>query len=433
VINFNRPEHRRWLAIMVAIGVAVFAGSGTATYKAYVYTGSNEFCGTTCHLPMSPEYTAYLDSPHARVDCVACHVGSGADFYVKSKLHGAKQLLQVLTGDYERPIPISTQQLRPARDTCEKCHWSVQAWGAKLKQVPHFRYDEDNTPEQLHLTMLIGGGSPDHGQSAGIHWHMMIDNQVTYKALDPDLQDIPWTEVKHADGTVVRYTSRKLKVSKNKLDSIETRTMDCMDCHNRPAHTFPVPDRAIDEAMYRGLINEAIPWIKRVTVDAINLHAEDEVGGAEAVARTVLAHYEKKLPAELEKRKDAIEQAARVAADVWKRSTFPEMKLSWRTYPSNIGHRYWPGCFRCHDGNHVSEDGKVLDNRCDGLCHTAPARGAIEPLGEVDPLADSELWHPWELQTNLKIAAHQGVACYKCHEAGRRPAFECNDCHLNKH
>jgi hypothetical protein len=208
--------------------------------------------------------------------------------------------------------------------------------------------------------------------------------------------------------------------------------MDCMDCHNRPAHTFPVPDRAIDEAMHRGLIDDSIPWIKKVAVETVNLHAEDEGDAHAAIIRDVVDHYKTTLPEVFAKRQADIEAAAKVAADVWKRSAFPEMRLSWRTYPSNIGHRYWAGCFRCHDGNHVSEDGKVLSNSCDGLCHTAPARGAMEGLGNVDPLADVEDWHPWELPAeHLKIAAHQRVACYECHEAGKRPDSECKDCHAS--
>jgi hypothetical protein len=433
VLNFNLKAHRRWFAMLIAGGVTVFVGTGSMTYNAYIYSGTNEFCGTTCHTPMEPQFTAYRDSAHARVPCVACHVGSGVGFAVKAKVNGARQLIKFWLDTYDRPIPIASQKLRPARDTCETCHWPAKSWGAKLKQVPHFRYDEHNTAEQLSFTMLIGGGNPEHGESAGIHWHMLLKNQVTYKALDPNLQHIPWTEVKRPDGTVTRYLDRSLKISDNKLANLETRAMDCLDCHNRPAHTFPVPDRAIDEAIYRGLIDETIPWVKQVTVEAINLHAEDDSSGKEAVSRDVVAHYEKELPDLFVKRKGDIEQAARVASDVWKRSAYPEMNLNWKTYPSNIGHRYWPGCFRCHDGNHVSDDGKVLDNSCDGLCHTAPARGAIEPPGRVDPLADSESWHPWELQiAHLEIAAHEKVPCYKCHEAGRRPASECNDCHESK-
>jgi nitrate/TMAO reductase-like tetraheme cytochrome c subunit len=430
VFNFNRPEHRRWLAYLTGGGLIMFSVVGTLTYNAYVYTGSTKFCGTTCHVPMTPEYTAYLDSSHARVPCVDCHIGSGAGFFVKAKVNGAKQVVLTWLNSYDRPIPITTQELRPARDTCEKCHWPDKSYGAKLKQVPHFRYDEYNTAEQITFTMRIGGGNPEHGESAGIHWHMLIDNEVTYGALDHELQDIPWTAVKHKDGSVTRYVSTAAKVSKDKLDGLEPRTMDCMDCHNRPAHTFPVPDRAIDEAMYHGQIDETIPWIKKVAVEVVNLHHADEDGGAEAVARDVVAHYQKELPDVFAKRQPDIEQAAQVAAAVWKRSAFPDMKVTWKTYPSNIGHRYWPGCFRCHDGKHVSEEGKVLEKTCDGQCHTAPARGAIEPLGFVDPLADTEDWHPWEMPAeHLKIQAHKNVACYQCHEAGKRPSADCKDCH----
>jgi hypothetical protein len=430
VINFNRPEHRRLLGYLTGAGILAFGGTGTATYNAYHYTSSTEFCGTVCHTPMGPEYTAYLDSPHAHVDCVDCHVGTGASFYVKSKINGAMQMIELFLDTYNRPIPIHTQDLRPAQDTCEKCHWSSKSWGSKLKQIPHFRYDEANTAEQISFTVFIGGGSETRGDTAGIHWHMAIDNEVTYAALDTDLQKIPWTEVKYSDGTVRRYVSRSYKLSQEKLATLETHRMDCIDCHNRPAHVFPVPDRAIDQALHRGSIDASIPWIKKATVDSINLHADDPNGSGDAVARDVKAHYQNELPEVWSKRQADIEAAAAFAARVWKRSAFPEMKLNWKTYPSNIGHRYWAGCFRCHDGKHESADGKVLEKTCDGLCHTAPARGKIEPLGFTDPNADTEKWHPWEMpKEHLEIRPHQNVECQLCHDAGTRPASECRGCH----
>jgi hypothetical protein len=400
-----------------------------ASYQGFHYTESTAFCGQTCHVPMEPEFTAHQDSAHARVPCAECHVGQGAGWYVRSKLSGARQLLAVATGNYSRPVPTPIAHLRPARDTCETCHWPEKFFGAKLLQLPHFRYDEANTAEQVTLTLKTGGGSRAHGKSQGIHWHMVVDNVVTYAALDEKLQVIPWVKVRRSNGSEAVYVARDRKVPQAKLDSLPRRTMDCMDCHNRPAHTFPTPDSGIDQALLKGQIPRDLPWVKKVTVEALFREYRDRPSAHAAIKSAIVQFYRDKYPDVFQNRRKDIDRTVAVTTAVWNRGVFPDMLVDWRTYPVNIGHRYWAGCFRCHDGQHVASDGKVLGNDCGTTCHTQPVRSTPTLLGNLDPAAHED-WHPWRMpKEHLDINGHDIVECHQCHNAGQRPHKECNDCH----
>jgi formate-dependent nitrite reductase cytochrome c552 subunit len=380
---------------------------------------------------MTPEYTAYLDSAHARVRCVDCHVGEGAEYYVRSKLQGAHQLLAVMTGDYSRPIPTPIKNLRPARETCERCHWPAKFFGAKLLQLPHYRYDERNTVEQITLTLKTGGGSQSHGASGGVHWHMVLDNRVTFAATDSKLQDIPWVSVRRSNGAVATFVSKTTQLTPEQLAQLPRHEMDCMDCHNRPAHGFPSPDGGIDQALFRGQISSALPSIKQVLVDAMMLDYSSREVAHRAIQDSIINAYREKYPGLLEQRKADVERACDVASRIYDRAVFPDMNVNWHTYPTNIGHRNWPGCFRCHDGRHVTSDGQILGNDCSSTCHTQPRRSAPTALGVVAADATDD-WHPWSLPSkSLDIPAHKALLCSDCHKAGRGPMSGCNDCHKN--
>jgi len=431
-VDLNEPKQRKLFVYTVVGGAFVVTLLSWAGYEGYEYTESVSFCGQTCHTPMAPEYTAYLDSAHARVRCVECHVGEGATHYVRSKLQGAHQLIAVITGEYSRPIATPIKNLRPARETCEKCHWPEKFFGAKLLQLPHYRYDDKNTPEQVTLVLKTGGGSKTHGESGGVHWHMMIENSVSFAATDAKLQDIPWVSSKHKDGSETTYVSRRAKLSKAQLDALPRHRMDCMDCHNRPAHGFPSPDGGIDQALFKGQISQTLPRIKRLLVEAMMEDYPDSATAHRAISDRLREHYQSNFPEVLKERKADIEQAIQVATRIYDRAVFPEMHVNWQTYPTNIGHRNWPGCFRCHDGQHVTADGVVLGNDCAGTCHTQPKRSAPTALGVVDPNANAD-WHPWQLPSkSLDIPAHQALLCSNCHRAGRGPISGCDGCHKNQ-
>ena len=423
LVDLNIPRHRKRFVYISLGGTFLAVFMAFITYNAFLYSESVSFCGTLCHTVMEPEYAAYLASPHARVSCVDCHVGHGASWYVKAKISGVRQVLAVMTKSYPRPIPTPIENLRPARETCEECHWPAKFFGTQLMQIPHFRYDEKNTPEQISLGVKTGGGSAALGGTAGIHWHMIIQHKVNYIAVDRQKQEIPWIEVRDEKGDLLEeYLSLDYKGSKEQLAAIPKDEMDCMDCHNRPTHIYLPPETGVDRAMTTGLISRTLPWAKKLVVDALVREYPTREKAHEGLTAEITGFYRQKYPAVYEARKADVEKAAKTATEIYDRSVFPDMKVNWKTYPSNIGHRNWPGCFRCHDGRHVSKKGKVLSMECTE-CHTMPERGPLMPLGAESP--DRKMpWHPVELQ-----GKHARILCNQCHSAGYRPPSECVECH----
>ncbi|MFO0757709.1 MAG: cytochrome c3 family protein [Byssovorax sp.] len=423
-VDLNDPVHRRRFSYAIVVGSLLFVVFAFTGYNGFLMTESVEFCGSTCHV-MEPERVAYQHSSHARVRCVECHVGQGAGWYVHSKLSGARQLFAVMFNTYERPIPTPVENLRPAKETCQECHWPQKFVQAQLYQRGHYKYDEKNTPEQITLLVKTGGGGENGG---GIHWHMFIDNKVEYVAEDRHLQEIPWTKATRADGTTIEYWRTDRKMTPEQVAPLKHHEMDCMDCHNRPAHSMEPPDLAVDRAMQAGKMSTTLPFMKAIGVEAVSRPYATREAAHTGIPAEVKRFYAEKYPdVALASAKD-IEIAGESLVGVYDRNVFPEMKVSWDTYPSNIGHRYWPGCFRCHDGKHVSNDGHVLSNDC-GLCHSDPKRGAQTKMGEFTVKEEKE-WHPWEApQKHLEVKQHANVLCSDCHLAGRKPKTDCKDCH----
>ncbi|HEY3352928.1 MAG TPA: NapC/NirT family cytochrome c [Polyangia bacterium] len=421
-LDLNDPRQRKRFTWALVGGSLLVVLVAFGAYNGFIFTESVTFCGRVCHTVMEPEYQAYLNSPHARVACVECHVGSGASWYVKSKLSGVRQVYAVTFKTYDTPIPVPVRDLRPARETCEHCHWPEKFYGAQLMQLPHFRFDQQNSAEQISLLLKTGGGSPSLGRgNAGIHWHMMIQNQVSFVAADRELQKIPYVKAQHPDGTVVEYRSTEL-AAPGPTAQPEHR-MDCMDCHNRPSHNYQPPELSVDQALATGVISAKLPFIKKVAVEALE---QDYASREEARAKLrerIAGYYQAKHPAVAQQQAGDIEKAVKAVIGIHERTVFPAMKVSWKTYPTNIGHRTWPGCFRCHDGKHKSADGKVLTRDCNA-CHSMPQRGPLMPLGTAPASQPLVGWHPLELK-----GKHAELMCNKCHTVGVRPAAECAGCH----
>ena len=425
-LDLNDPVQRRRFAIAGFVIPVLFIVFAFSSYNAFLLTESVPFCGNVCHTQMEPEMTAYQNSPHARVDCVACHVGDGTGAYVHSKLAGINQLIGVTFNSYERPIQTPLKGLRPARETCEKCHWPKKFWGSTLYQRPHFRYDETNTPEQITLLIKTGGGEGNF--DSGIHWHMVVENEVQYVAEDDRLQEIPWVKVSRKDGSSVEYFRTDKRVEPSTLATMKRRTMDCMDCHNRPSHNFLTPDVAVDSALSRNVISATLPWVKTIAVNTLSRDFLTSEAAHDAIRKDVLAFYDEKYPDLAKARASDIEGVVAGVTAIFDRNVFPKMGVSWKTYPTNIGHRNSAGCFRCHDGRHVSADGKVLTHECKA-CHTEPKRGPLGGMGDINTVTEKD-WHPWQLpQKYLEIKEHANVLCHECHIAGRKPKTECNECH----
>ena len=376
VLDFNRQRVRRFALVVLALTVVNVVILAMATFKGVEVMESTAFCGTACHSVMAPEHTAYLGSAHARVACVECHIGPGAPWFVKSKLSGAWQVVSVNLDLYPRPIPTPIHNLRPARETCEQCHWPEKFVGDRLKVIPHFEEDEANTATKTVLLIKVGG--VEGRTSQGIHWHVDPGNEIRYLAT-PDRETIYTVELAQ-NGTRTVYD-----VEAEPPADAEWRVMDCVDCHNRPAHTFQPAERALDAALADGRVDPSLPYVSREGLRLLT----SEWAGAEAAAgiRDGLAEFYRTGYPELAAASgEAILRSGEELAALWGANVFPQMNVGWGTYPNHIGHEASPGCFRCHDEEHATAEGETISQDC-FTCHSLLAMEEEDPqiLSDLNP------------------------------------------------
>jgi hypothetical protein len=322
---------------------------------------------------MLPEHTAYQRSPHSRVKCVSCHIGPGADWFVKSKLSGAWQVVSVAFDLYPRPIPTPVENLRPARETCEQCHWPTKFVGDRLKVLTRYQEDAASTETQTVLLLRVGGiqGRRSHG----IHWHVDPANRIRYRA-DARRETIHEVELTSADGRtkVFRLPGAPAAESGSEV----WRTMDCIDCHNRPTHVYYSAKAEVDHALETGQLSRDLPFIRREGRRVIEAGYASRDEARTGVAEAIATYYRDAHPEIAASAGREIEQAGRVLGDLQAANVFPEMKVTWGTYPNHIGHTDSPGCFRCHDGEHATEEGETISQDCE-TCHTLLAMEEERP------------------------------------------------------
>lgn len=386
-LDLSSKKQRRYFCLFVILAVGFLLLSAFGSYQTYHYSESTQFCGEVCHRAMNPEFVTYKRGAHARVDCVQCHVGSGAGWFIKAKINGTHQLIAYLRNNYNRPIATPVKNLRPAQDICEKCHWPEKFHGNIEVNYEHFLSDKKNTPYNVRMLMRVNQGQPG-SPPGGIHWHVNQDERVEYFASDEQRQEIPWMRVTRLKDGVSRIYRTETFIGEPPADKI--RVMDCMDCHNRPAHVFPTANEVVENAMASGVIDIRLPNIKREAVKALT---QDIATAAEApgkIATFLTTHY-----------KEAPGLPATIAAvqTLYASTIFPERKADWRVYPNNIGHKDWLGCFRCHDDKHMTEQGAPVSASDCNSCHTILAQGTgpdletlsakglvfNHPEGELDP------------------------------------------------
>jgi len=366
--DLNDPITRRATVIVFALTIANVVIVSLAAYRGVEYMDSPQFCGQVCHTVMKPEFSAYQDSAHSRVTCVQCHIGPGATWFARSKISGLRQVFAVSFHTYSRPIPSPVQQLRPARDVCEQCHWPEKFHGDKIRRVVEYAEDEKNTESVTTLQVHVGGGSEKLGIAQGIHWHMNVANEVEYIATDDKRQVIPWVRVKDRAGAVREFVAEG--VTADQLAKGERRRMDCMDCHNRPAHAMAgTPERAVNGRMASGEIPNTLPFVRREAVKALKASYPSQEAADSEIARALRDFYRTQASGAYMSRRQDVEKAVNATTDIYRRSVFPEMNVVFGTYPNNIGHMDFPGCFRCHDDNHASKDGKKISQDCE-TCHS---------------------------------------------------------------
>ncbi|MEP6947383.1 MAG: NapC/NirT family cytochrome c [Acidobacteriota bacterium] len=433
VLDLNNPQRRRSLAIFLAVSFIFLFASAFISYRAFEYTESVTFCGQTCHTPMKPEYTAYLAGSHARVRCVDCHVGGGAGWYVRSKLSGAYQLYSVAFNLYPRPITSPVHNLRPAPDTCEQCHWPEKFFGAQMKVFDRYGFDEHNTRRERRMLINVGGGGAKAGQDKGIHWHMNIANEINYIATDDRRQVIPWVRIKDQYGNVTEYNNKFNPLPADQIDATKMRKMDCVDCHNRPAHVYQPPDTAVDDSFTSGSMDPTLPYLKREAVEVLSGSYQTTEEANQAIDTNLTSFYQNRYPDIFTQKQLEIRTAISEVQRIYNTYFFPEMKTDWQTHPNNIGHLHTSGCFRCHDGQHFSDTGKVITNNCT-VCHTTIYDSAGPPELNVSM---GPFKHPVDLG---------GLAdrkCDTCHSRADKPfthpinlgdisMFQCVQCHPRK-
>jgi hypothetical protein len=395
-IDMSRPRDRKMLGIFGGASFVFMLITASLIYQSYHFTESVQFCGQACHTVMEPELTTYLHSPHARVACTECHIGSGATWFVRSKLSGSYQVYATLANKYPRPIPTPVKNLRPAQETCEQCHWPQKFTGNLDRTYNYFLTDEENTPYTVRLLMKVGGGNPAYGPVGGIHWHMNVANKIEYIATDPARQKIPWVRMTDPQGVVTEFRTPDFT---DDISKYPIRTMDCMDCHNRPAHQFQTPNDAVNQAIALNKLDRFMPSIKSNAVYVLTQDYATRTEALQNIATTLSAAY----PDDSRAR-----SAISAVQQIYSINFFPEMKADWRVYPDNIGHKDWLGCFRCHSGDHKSVDGKqsIKFNDCNA-CHIILAQGSGAELDMLNPHGQ-EFKHP---------------------EEDYDTAFRCSDCH----
>lgn len=390
-IDFTNRAQRRVIFTFAAVGVLFVMLSAFGSYETYNYSESTVFCGEVCHKAMGPEYTRYQRGAHARVACVDCHVGQGAEWFIKAKINGTHQLIAYTLNNYKRPIATPIQNLRPAQDTCEKCHWPQKFSGNIDVTFNHYLSDRQNTPYTVRMLLHVNTSNPG-GPPGGIHWHVNPDTKVEYYASDPKRQKIPWIRlVNLKDGTSRVFRTPNFKGTP---PADQIRTMDCIDCHNRPAHAFPTANDSVEKAMGDGQLSLKLPFIKRVAVQALTQPSiKTSAEAPQQIAALLHSKYPQPALA------PEVAQAVTTVEHIYATTIFPERKADWRVYPNNIGHKDWLGCFRCHDDNHKTTQGEAIRSSDCTSCHTIIAQGsgaALEtisakgipfkhPGGELDP------------------------------------------------
>ena len=429
ILDLNGPRRRRMFLTFLICSFVFLMISAFGSYRAFEYTESVEFCGQLCHTVMKPEFVAYKAAPHSQIRCVECHVGEGAGSYVRAKLGGIRQLYRVVTNTYDTPISTPVHTMRPANETCAKCHWNEKFYGDQLRVFNHYSFDEKSSLRQVRLLVNVGGGNPKTGQATGIHWHMNLGNEITFISSDDKRQDVQWVRMKDMYGNVSEYMSKKVNLTSDQIEKSEKRRMDCIDCHNRPTHIYLSPMKAVDNALDAGKLDLSLPFIKAKSVEILSGAYNSTDEAMNGIATNFDAYYKTTYPDIYTAKKATIEDNIKELQRIYSTYFFPEMKTDWSTQINNIGHFNAQGCFRCHDGQHFSKEGKVIRNECT-ICHTTLDQ---TENGVTTPAVQGVFRHPVNLgdkNTYECAACHRGDRSFKHPlNLGDISRFECAECH----
>ncbi len=415
---FLTPERPapRWTRLLpyvtiLALGVVLFVIAGAG----WEYTNSSEFCGTACHT-MPPEYISYQNSPHSQVKCVECHIGRG---YIATqfgrKAGDMAHIVKYIGADYE--VPIYVKNMRPAEQVCNKCHNPAKFSDDSLREYKHFDAENNNEEQITYLSFKTGGGTYREGRGKGIHWH--IENTIEFIPTDnPQLaQDIPWVRVTFADtGETEEFVDATANIPADFAvkNQAKIETMDCMTCHNRVSHVFPSPSAVLDDAMARGAISPEIPYFKKNAI-AVMKRQYPSMEEATKALDGLRGYYAANWSDFYNGNTALVDGAVDELLTIYEQMVFPTMDVAWNTHPNNLGHKDSAGCFRCHDGKHLSANNEPIRLECN-LCHSIPLISA--PDGSIAPLPVAEAFEPASHSDSKWIAQHRfnfDDTCEGCH------------------
>jgi hypothetical protein len=417
-IDFNDPKHRRTVILLLAGFLLLSLLYAFAGYKTYEFTESETFCGMMCHRVMGPEHRSHAYSVHAEIACVDCHVGPGAKYFFLSKLKGTRQLYEVLFDRYPRPIPTPVADLRPSQDVCEYCHGPKYRLDQRLESRTYFLPDKQNTRKTINLLLRMGRVEEAEAMTERppkMHWHSSTTSEILYAASDAKRNVIPWIRVKRLDGKERVYRLTGAEMSDADAAKAGMRRMDCIDCHNRPGHPFNPPAVIVNALLSLKLIDPELPDIKRVSVKALDGSYASREEAQKGIDAAIRDFYKTTYPALFSKREPAISAAIEALRRAYARNYDPSMKVSWKDFPDNQGHRFSPGCFRCHDGKHRSDDGAVLSRDC-RTCHLLIERAGAAGTEGLDRAAFQVMRYPHPVDIG---ESWKEMLCHECHGPGQ--------------
>ena len=413
-IDFNDPKRRRTVVVLLTGFLLLSLLYAFAGYKTYEFTESETFCGMMCHRVMGPEFRSHAYSVHAEIACVDCHVGPGARYFLLYKLKGTRQLFDVMFDRYPRPIPTPVVDLRPSQDVCEHCHGPKYQINQKLENRTYFLSDKKNTRRTINLLLRMGKTEVTTERPPKMHWHSSTTQEIVY-ASNEKRSVIPWIRVRRLDGKERVYRSSEVKMSDAEAANAEKRRMDCVDCHNRPGHSYNPPDVILNALLIVQLVDPDLPEIKSVAVKALDAEYASREDAQKHIDSSIRDFYKTTYPALASKKDAAIAAAIAALQRAYDRNYDPSMKVSWKNFPNNQGHRFSPGCFRCHDGKHRSDDGTVLSRDC-SLCHLLIERAAEAAVGRPDRAVFQVMKYPHPVDIG---DAWKKMLCHECHGAGQ--------------
>jgi len=370
-VDLNDRIFRHGLDIVLVATILNLLVVSVASYRGASYMDSPQFCGQSCHV-MHPEFTAYKIAAHSHVACVECHIGSGAEAYFSAKVNGTKQILEVTFDRYPTPIPSPVESLRPARYTCEGCHTPARFVGERLLVKSSFADDAQNSETQTVLVLHLGG-LDGLSHLTGIHGVHL--GHIEYVATDFSRTTIPWVERQNGDGSETVFTTLP---AGSGVPAGERRVMDCIDCHNRAAHPFVTAEEALNQAMSDGPVSPELPWIHKEGLVLLQASYASQDEARVKIPQQLEAFYRSEHPEVLATKANLVKRAGEGLVMLYSQNVFPFMKVTWGTHPNHIGHMSYPGCFRCHDGNHTAKDGTTIPQDC-STCHNLLAVDESKP------------------------------------------------------